>query len=453
MSGFARLALGSLGRRPDPGPVCWALAACLERQGRQVRHFFSRACYCSPQGGLTATGSASGYLDSWLLSTDACRTRLAEAYASADFVLAEGCFPADRCDLRVGEALTGSRRGGDLATLAERLDLPRVIVLDAAQAVDCRIPPRPDAVDGVILDGVADAGQFARIQTCIEGVWGVPVLAALERDEGLRQRLVSLIPGAPVPSEVINTLAARMSDYIQWNTLWTIADRPTLPQPTAPVVERFDVLKPPTIATAYDAAFSGYFADALEQYEKLGARIVDFSPLNDESLPDDVDVVLIGCGRPEAHAEQLAANHCMLSALRDFARRGGYIYSEGGGTAYLSRTLTLEDGRDYPLVDALPLAATLRDEPEHPCPVEFTARRDCLFAPAGTTLRAYRGGRYQFVPQEPSVAIDQELAEDWYRHGNTVGGRLQLHFAAQPVLLRGLFARPSTGRAGYVNVG
>ena len=164
-------------------------------------------------------------------------------------------------------------------------------------------------------------------------------------------------------------------------------------------------------------------------------------------------MVLIGCGRPEAHAEQLAANHCMLSALRDFARRGGYIYSEGGGTAYLSRTLTLEDGRDYPLVDALPLAATLRDEPEHPCPVEFTARRDCLFAPAGTTLRAYRGGRYQFVPQEPSVAIDQELAEDWYRHGNTVGGRLQLHFAAQPVLLRGLFARPSTGRAGYVNVG
>lgn len=452
MSGYARLALGSLGRRPDPGPICWALAGCLQQRGRQVRHFFSRACYCSPQGGLAATGSASGYLDSWLLSTDACRTRLAEAYTSADFVLAQGVFPAERSDLLFCRGVTETRRGGDLATLAERLDLPRIIVLDAAEAADCRIPPRPDAVDGVIIDGVADAEQFVRMQTCIEGVWGVPVVAALERDEGLRQRLVSLLPGTPVPNEVIESLVAHMRDYVQWNALAQIAERPALPQPSAAASEGFDVTRSPTIAVAYDEAFRGYFADAIERYEKLGARVCDFSPLRDETLPEGTDVVLIGCGRPEAYAEQLAENHCLTAALRAFARRGGYLYSEGGGTAYLSRTLTLDDGRAVPMVDALPLAAQVLDEPQAAEPVEFTTRRDCLFAPAGTTLRAYRGGRYQFTPLEGHTA-GYELADDWYRHGNAVGGRLQIHFTAQPVLLRGLFTRPPSQREGYAGVG
>lgn len=452
MSGYARLALGSLGRRPDPGPLCWALAGCLQRRGRQVRHFFSRACYCSPQGGLSATGSTSGYLDSWLLSTDACRTRLAEAYTSADFVLAEGVFPTERSDLHTGSAAFENRRGGDLATLAERLDLPRIIVLDAAQAADCRIPPRPDAVDGVVLDGVNDAEQFVRMQTCIEGVWGVPVVAALQRDEGLRQRLVSLLPGAPVPAEVIQALVSHMIDYVQWNTLAQIAERPTLPQPTVAINDNFEVMRPPTIAVAYDDAFRGYFADAMDRYEKLGARVCDFSPLKDETLPEGTEVVLIGCGRPEVYAEQLSENHCLMAALRTFARRGGYIYSEGGGTAYLSRTLTLEDGRSVPMVDALPLAAQVLREPQAPDPVEFTTRADCLFAPAGTTLRAYRGGRYQFTPLDHHTARS-ELADDWYRHGNTVGGRLQLHFAAHPVLLRGLFTRPTQQREGYAGVG
>jgi hypothetical protein len=92
------------------------------------------------------------------------------------------------------------------------------------------------------------------------------------------------------------------------------------------------------------------------------------------------------------------------------------------------------------------------DDPQAAEPVEFTTRRECLFAPAGTTLRGYRGGRYRFTPLAGNAA-EYELADDWYRHGNAVGGRLQLHFAAQPVLMRGLFTRPQAQREGYAGVG
>lgn len=433
MPGYPRLAVGCWGERSESGPVCWALAGCLERRGRRVRHFLAQACYGAPQGAVTTTGRASQYLDGWLSSTDVCRARLAEAYASADFVLAEGRYAPGR-----GSA---GPRGGDLATLAERLDLPRIVVLEAALAADCRLPPRPDAVDGVILDGVLDAERYARMQICVEGAWGVPVVAGLERDEGLRQQIVCLPRGRTVAQELVDALIRRMDDYLQLDVLDAIAARPNLPQPTNAHRPPPQFVVQPTVALAFDDAFCGYFADVLERLEQFGVRFVDFSPLNDETLPDGVDAVFVGCGRPEEFADRLAANHCMRSALRNFARRGGVVYSEGGGTAYLSRTLVLDDGRTVPMVDALPLTAVVRPEREPWEPVEFTLGGCGRLGPPGTTVRGYRGGCYRFEPVEPCASPAVELPRDLFAAGNVVGGRMQLHLLEQPTLLSALFDR------------
>jgi cobyrinic acid a,c-diamide synthase len=377
---------------------------------------------------------------------------LAEAYASADFVLVEGRFADAHGAAHLWEP---GRVGGSLESLAHRLDLPRIIVLDAAQVADCRLPPRPDAIDGVILDGVAAREQFVRMQICVEGAWGVPIVAATERDEGLRQRLVSLPRGRSVPDEVVETLVARMIDYVQFNTLLAIAERTTLPQPSHAVPPTDPQwTSPPTVALAYDDAFCGYFCDVLERLEQLGANVVDFSPLGDEGLPDGADVVLIGCGRPENFAEPLAANHCMRAALRDFARRGGAIYSEGGGSAYLSRAIRLEDGRMLPMVDALPLTAVVLPEMQPFEPVEFVVRRNGPLGARGTTLRGYRGGCYRFEQADDGDLLTVELPNDLYTCGNVVGGRLQLHFVAQPSLLQTVFEPRDRNREGvYAGVG
>jgi len=91
---------------------------------------------------VTSTGRASQYLDCWLSSTDECRAQLSEAYASADFVLAEGCFPRHET--------ADDRRGGDLAKLSHRLDLPRVIILDAALAAGRRTKADIDEMNAAL---------------------------------------------------------------------------------------------------------------------------------------------------------------------------------------------------------------------------------------------------------------------------------------------------------------
>jgi cobyrinic acid a,c-diamide synthase len=327
------------------------------------------------------------------------------------------------------------------------------MIIEAAQAVDCRMPPRPDAVDAVLIDGVENHDQFVRLQTCIEGVWGVPVVGALERHEGLRQQIACLAPGRPVRAEIIDGLAARMTPYLQLDALLKLAHRSSLPQPAATGREEAIVVdRPPTIAVAYDDAFGGYFADVLERLEHLGARVTDFSPLHDEALPEGADVVLVGCGRPEEYGDRLAENHCLLTALRTFARRGGAMYAEGGGTAYLSRTLTLEDGRTVPMADALPLAARVNAEPQSPTPIEFAFEQECWLAPAGMECRAYRGGRYHFHPADEISPLNRILDHDLFVADNVVGGRLQWNFLAHRETMERLLRRKDVSPA-YASVG
>ncbi len=51
-----------------------------------------------------------------------------------------------------------------------------------------------------------------------------------------------------------------------------------------------------------DDAFHCYFPDTLDLLELRGATVCDFSPLRDERLPVDTDIVYFGCGRPDLFA-------------------------------------------------------------------------------------------------------------------------------------------------------
>ena len=100
------------------------------------------------------------------------------------------------------------------------------------------------------------------------------------------------------------------------------------------------------VAVAYDDAFHCYFPDTLDMLELRGATVRVFSPLRDESLPPETDIVYLGCGSPQDHAEALAANHCMMTALKEHVCSGRRIYAEGGGLAYLCQHVETADGSE-----------------------------------------------------------------------------------------------------------
>ena len=70
------------------------------------------------------------------------------------------------------------------------------------------------------------------------------------------------------------------------------------------------------IALARDEAFCFYYEDSLNLLRELGAELIEFSPLYDENLPDDVSGLYIGGGYPELYMEKLSGNIAMIESLK-----------------------------------------------------------------------------------------------------------------------------------------
>ena len=200
-----------------------------------------------------------------------------------------------------------------------------------------------------------------------------------------------------------------------------------------------------TVAVAFDSAFNCYFPDTLDLLEFRGAKIVDFSPLRDEVLPE-ADIVYLGCGHPELEAEALAANHCMLLALRNHVRGGRRVYAEGGGLAYLCEHMETPKGEFEPMLGVLPAIARLNRQRSPVRPVEAMLAKDNWLGRAGTSLRGYLNSNWLLEPTAPlgELLADPGREMDLVSQFQVVGSRMHLNFAAQPSVLDNFFQRAAS---------
>jgi len=385
------------------------------------------------------TGLAGRHLDAWLMPENVCRRLFVQGTQFADLALVEGTL-----DQQWGpQAVPAHDRPGGLRPVATMLDLPVVAVLPCPSWGGFHLPRLPESVDAVFLDELEDPGEFERLRTMVEMMMRRPVLGAIEAFPELRAALRQAPRESPLPEELVHRLGVsflRFADLAAIQALsrgrpfpWTATDRGPCNR------RRFRV------AYAQDEAFGAYFPDTLEMLESLGAELVEFSPIRDEALPESVDLVMIGCGFPDHYADALAGNLSLISALRSHVCHGQRIYSEGGGTAYLGRSMIFE-GRQVAGAGILPFDAELLPNPEPPVPVARTLTRDCWLGPKGTTVRGYKSGRWRLRPGAdpldcPNNCGTLTVQNDFFYHHHAVGSLIHLHLGAFPEVVTA-FAGP-----------
>lgn len=101
------------------------------------------------------------------------------------------------------------------------------------------------------------------------------------------------------------------------------------------------------IAVAMDEAFCFYYRDNLKMLRDNGAKIVTFSPIYDEKLPEGVSGVILGGGYPELFAKQLSENKKMRKSIKKAMESGMPSLAECGGFMYLHDEIEAEDGISY----------------------------------------------------------------------------------------------------------
>jgi cobyrinic acid a,c-diamide synthase len=385
------------------------------------------------------TGLAGRHLDAWLMPENVCRQLFVRGARGVDIALVEGTLDEP------GRPVCRSCQDhpGGLRPVAALLDLPVVAILPCPSGEGFHLPRIPESAEAVFLDGLENPDDFDRFRSMVALMTRRPVLGAIEALPEERAALRQAPREHPLPEELVHRLGASFLRFADLGAIRTLArSRPfpgTAPLPGPRGRRRFRV------AYAQDEAFGAYFPDTLEMLETLGAELVEFSPIRDETLPDAVDLVMIGCGFPDRHATALAENLSLISALRSHVCRGQRIYSEGGGTAYLGRSMIVE-GRHIQGAGILPFDAELLPPGEPPVPVERTLIRDCWLGPKGTTVRGYKSPRWRLRPGADPLdcpncfgALTEQ--DDAFYHHHAVGSLIHLHLGALPDVVRA-FAGP-----------
>ncbi len=444
MPRLPRLAVGTVQAQADSQVITWALMQALRQSGREIQHFAGRAVLPPTTGASAITGLASRCLDSWVMTPEVCRALFLQGLGECDLAVVEGRF--DGWNGFDGRNATGDLPGGRLDTLCHWLGLPKIAVIDVRQLAACRLPSAVPGVEALLLDRIADEAELARWRTTFETLWGVPVVGALDECAAARWRVTKLPLGGRPPVDLCEELGARFAARANLTRIASLADRPFASTGTYDAFCRCRARGRLRVAVAYDRAFQGYFTETLELLEQGGAEVVAFSPLVDDSLPEDIDLIYLGDANLEPQVAALAENQCMLMALRSWVCCGGAVYAEAGGLAYLCDTYETADDRPHALVGALPATARYLPTYDAADACELELPRDTWLGETGTRLRGYRSAAWQIslTPTPGSIATPEQSPSLIVRRG-LVGSLAQVDFAAQPELLARFFQPARAG--------
>ncbi len=435
MNEFPRLALATPAESAEPSVACLAMLAGLTERRRRVQHFRTRACPTATEAVGQVTGLPGRHLDAWLMPPAVCRRLFARAAVSAELSIVEGTLG----ESKTGILYTSCDFSGDLLPVAQALDLPVVAVIScrASASESLHLPRLPDGIDAVLIDELTDPNALPQLRRLFGLGANLPVIGAIGLMPGVRSVLEKAPRGLQLPEDLISSLATEFWKHANLEAIEGLArsrpfsDGVELSQPCrGRARRRFRV------AYAQDEAFGRYFPDTMEALEALGADLLEFSPLRDERLPDGIDLVMIGCGMPDPHADVLASNDSLMAALRQHVCHGQRIYCEGGGAAYLGRSMIIA-GRQVQGAGIFPFDAELLSDPVPPIPVTRTLLRDTWLGARGTQVRGYRSGRWRLTARmerfECPECVGPLSAEgDWYFHHHAVGSLLHLHLGALP---------------------
>jgi cobyrinic acid a,c-diamide synthase len=321
-----------------------ALARLHSRLGRRVRVFKCGPDFLDPQIHAIASGAPCENIDLAMCGEADARWRLARAAREADLILVEGVM-----------GLYDSNPPG--AELARRLGLPILLVQDAQAmagsfgAIAWGLKHYRDGAP--IAAALANrVGSDYHAKLCRDSLpEDIAWMGALPRDAlaALPERHLGLLPAGEIAD-----LAARLDCAADALAQTDAAALPPAvefedaPEPTLP-----PLLAGKRIAVASDAAFCFRYPANEECLRQLGAELAYFSPLADATLPT-CDAVWLPGGYPELHADVIASNHLMASALREHVAAGKPLVAECGGMMACFEHLYAVDGGRHAAFGLIP---------------------------------------------------------------------------------------------------
>lgn len=440
------------GTRSGVGKTSIALGvmAALKSHGLKVQPFKVGPDYLDPTWHRLATGRVSYNLDTWMLSQEYVQRLFQLQTRDADIAIIEGVM-----GLFDGSSTTALQ--GSTAEIASLLNAPILLVADATGAgrsfaagikgfsefePSCRIA-------AVIANFCGSSRHASMLQEALAGADLCHLAGWFPRDAfpELPSRHLGL--RAPKSSVITDALGVAVQQQIGVDAVYQLASQHSAPVPVPEISSNVSESQPQripgnrgTIAVGMDEAFSFYYPDNLELLQEFGLRIVEFSPIHDAELPNDIDGLYLGGGYPEEHAHELSGNVTMRQSIARFAETGKPIYAECGGMMYLAKTVIDRNSESWPMVGLLPFSTRMLDRCKRLGYAATTLLEESLFGSPGTQLRGHEFHYSEIVEPfdlgpwtQPYMLRDSRGGGEragGFRKGNILTSYVHQHFQSNP---------------------
>ena len=387
-----RLLIGAAGSGCGKTTFVCGLLQALFDAGRNPVSFKCGPDYIDPMFHTEVLGVPSRNLDLFFTEEETVRYLMAKH--------------ADKCDMAVVEGVMGYYDGlagiSDRASsfhLAEATETPTVLLVDGRGKslsllaeikgfLDFR---KNSGISGIILNRISGM-IYPELKQLMEEQLPVTVYGYLPKLEecSLESRHLGLVTAQEIKDlqSIIQRLADQIKKTVDLQGLMDLADRAKpltfekiqLPKPLS---------EPVSIGVAKDRAFCFYYQDNLELLEELGAKLIPFSPVEDDSLPQGISGLIFGGGYPELYLPRLSGNRSMRNQIRQAVEGGMPCLAECGGFMYLHRQLLDRKGNPYPMVGLIDGESYPTEKLGRFGYVTLTARKDNLLCDKGGQLKGH----------------------------------------------------------------
>lgn len=293
------------------------------------------------------------------------------------------------------------------------LQEPRGSAMAAAEAIDCEVcliadtdktpeikeyiekftDSHPQMIRTIILNRCS-RDKYQKIKKEVEEITGIRVIGYLEEDD--RLSIPSRHLGLNMPDEkhcerLSSLLLEKLEKTVDLSYFTESISKDRSKEPVNIRTESVDTSAVPVfrIGMAKDEAFCFMYEDNLTLLKKYGAEIIDFSPLNDDRIPEYIDGLWLCGGYPEIFADKLSLNLSMMKSIREAHRNGMPIIAECGGFMYLHDSLEGIDGKNHKMCGIIKAHSFNRGKLTRFGYIEITSGNDNILLDKGDTFRSH----------------------------------------------------------------
>lgn len=338
--------------------ITCALLQALKEKNYYLESFKCGPDYIDPMFHKTVLGISSRNLDPFFTEDSITRMLLAKGQDSRDLAVIEGV-------MGLYDGLGGIREEASSYALAKATNTPIILTVNARGMGRSLLAllsgflqyDTAHLIKGVILNQTPSS--FASVLSKeIEETFHIPVVASfpVRDDVRIESRHLGLV--MPYELEDIQSRLKIASQVLCENAnieqiLEIAKSAPQLEYDVKRDIKQKLTEKTIRIGVARDEAFCFYYEDNLDLLKSLGAKLIFFSPLHDDTLPKDLDGILFGGGYPELYLKELEENESMRNSVKSAIENKMPSLAECGGFMYLHDTIFDSEKKPYKMAGVI----------------------------------------------------------------------------------------------------